>query len=1051
MHRSIRRRRLFTSFAWPLRSWIPWSALFTLLIPIEPVLAQGVVVPGEGVSPPRADAAATSALHIANELSNRRRLTTFFANEQSPFYGVQINYVNAGRGNLTFLNRDLVRLDRIPIVAGRVYDSRLEAESDFGPGWKLSVAEVIRHRGNTLRYIDASGSVYQLELEGTRIISRYPHLTGISDGRRQSGDIELRPSGFTKRFTNIGGDFYLSTVTDSFGNSLDLRYSGTKVNRVSTRNGRYVEIQRNASGQIVLMRDDAGRSVEYQYDSGERLAAVRGIGGTQWKYRYDAGGHLTGTTDPRGVDALTAAYAEDGKVSDVKVLFDMMSFAYQGRTTAARNGLQQAATFWHHESGLTETIQDFEESTTQIEFDSALRPASLSFNGTVVTTLEYGANDKVRMIRSSIEGRPRVTRFAYDGAGRVIEVIADNQRIARYAYDSAGRVLRADDAAGPRRYEYFGTTGFQMGFGETELDVETSDLGLMRGFSNGHQSVQLGYNDADQVNELNYVEYGDIYQVDYDYGASGLRSAGSYVKTGEPVGGTLSLDYDVVGNLTNLGLVGPDGPSGSQTYVLGTNNQLLRLTNPRRSDLVFEYDAVGRPTRRTLGTNDVSYAYDILGRITAVYEKDRKILDWRYGPMDVDAATEADDHTPWTAVNEPIASAIFGSAESIAYARTRGIPFGPIRFSASMARFVLATELVPSTDAVTLASLRRRNVPLSSDHHANASPAPLGFDKPSNALFLPPEFSSLNCYLCVARFESPVILNLSINGSFGTPTVVAGSQETISVTGSTECVGDYYLWGSEYGFTEPGLTSHYFDFGDGTWAYSGPSYNLNKTVYKTHYTPGFYTVRADLECGCYAQGVSWEVLDLERNVEVTCSPGPIYAELYNAFQKRSPSIYANYQMGVLGSTFTFGFSAAFQNATTAEQSQFVSGGMAWTTSGVACNTYSCAANVQPTVDDPDVDVLLVDSVPVSGGCGSARWAGEGGLARDEVRLVRTGQSTNCDGHRVETAYHEIGHLLGFVHIISGPDLFQSPRPIGSGTRPIAGHHLRILVEKYLFP
>jgi len=154
-----------------------------MLFGAGPALAQGVVVPGEDVGQARADVTASSALHIVNELSNRRRLTTFFSNEQSPFYGVQINYVNVGRGNLTFLNRDLVRLDRIPIVAGRVYDSRLEAESDFGAGWKLSVSEVIRHHGNALRYIDASGSAYELQLEGTRIVSPNPQMPLVSNTR----------------------------------------------------------------------------------------------------------------------------------------------------------------------------------------------------------------------------------------------------------------------------------------------------------------------------------------------------------------------------------------------------------------------------------------------------------------------------------------------------------------------------------------------------------------------------------------------------------------------------------------------------------------------------------------------------------------------------------------------------------------------------------------------------------------------------------------------------------------------------------------------------
>jgi hypothetical protein len=38
---------------------------------------------------------------------------------------VQVGYVNVGRGNLTFVRRDLVTVGRIPLVLARVYDSSL--------------------------------------------------------------------------------------------------------------------------------------------------------------------------------------------------------------------------------------------------------------------------------------------------------------------------------------------------------------------------------------------------------------------------------------------------------------------------------------------------------------------------------------------------------------------------------------------------------------------------------------------------------------------------------------------------------------------------------------------------------------------------------------------------------------------------------------------------------------------------------------------------------------------------------------------------------------
>lgn len=75
----------------------------------------------ENTSPPAFQATVeTKARAFLNELSTRRRVTTLFENRQSPFRGVQENFVNTSAGNLTFLVRDLVRVGGMPIVTGRV-------------------------------------------------------------------------------------------------------------------------------------------------------------------------------------------------------------------------------------------------------------------------------------------------------------------------------------------------------------------------------------------------------------------------------------------------------------------------------------------------------------------------------------------------------------------------------------------------------------------------------------------------------------------------------------------------------------------------------------------------------------------------------------------------------------------------------------------------------------------------------------------------------------------------------------------------------------------
>jgi Domain of unknown function (DUF6531) len=194
----------------------------------------GGLIPASDVSPELAELAETGAISQVTELSNRRRLTTFFTNEQSPFYGVQLNHVNVRLGNLTFLNRDLVRTDRVPIVFGRVYDSRKTTDVDFGPGWKLSVVELIQRQGSSLLYVDASGSEYELTIDGGRVFSEYSHLTGITDGRFQGNAIDLRHNGLHKRFERAENGYRLVAVRDDAGDAIRRKYKAGLVERIWT-------------------------------------------------------------------------------------------------------------------------------------------------------------------------------------------------------------------------------------------------------------------------------------------------------------------------------------------------------------------------------------------------------------------------------------------------------------------------------------------------------------------------------------------------------------------------------------------------------------------------------------------------------------------------------------------------------------------------------------------------------------------------------------------------------------------------------------------------
>ena len=85
-----------------------------------------------------------SHVDMLNELSERRRVSRFFKNEQSSFYGQQLGYVNTAKANTTFAVRDMVVSGRVPLVMARIYDSSLGEGGDFGQGWQLSFAQTIQ-------------------------------------------------------------------------------------------------------------------------------------------------------------------------------------------------------------------------------------------------------------------------------------------------------------------------------------------------------------------------------------------------------------------------------------------------------------------------------------------------------------------------------------------------------------------------------------------------------------------------------------------------------------------------------------------------------------------------------------------------------------------------------------------------------------------------------------------------------------------------------------------------------------------------------------------
>ncbi len=780
------------------------------------------------------------ALVQINEVSSRRRLTVLFPNEQTSFYGVQISYVNTSRGNLTFMQRDLVRQDRLPAVLGRIHDSSIKDGTDFGPGWKLSFAErIIRTRSN-LEYTDANNNHHLLRVEGTEAHQEFPQYTDIDAVRLDGDRISIYSGNLVKHFMRIGEEYLLTHVMSIDGSRLDLTYDAGRVSGVRGSGGRWIRLQRDSDGRIVAATDDRGKTVRYSYDRQGRLILARDAAGREFEYRYHARDLLAVVRDSAGKPLLRSTFYNDRRVKNVKVQHEKLRLSYDTDSTRIENADGRTATVWHNQQGLTIASQDYEGIVSQLLFDDQLHLQSLLMNNELVLQIgrdNYGRPTK--LIRRLSDGRLMAETIQYNSMGLPIRVAAGDQTLAEYEYDEDGRISRASDSSGARSYRYSDRGDIVEFASATDAHAYTVDeLGRVIRVNQSGSTLSLEYDSEDLVaSTLVQVPAIEI-RASYQYGENGFRERATYVA--ENSLGRESIDvqisYDKAGNATGYRFVSGDGREQFDKYEIGQNNELTKIVSSYDAPTIYSYDDSGRPIGIQRGPQEMQIVYDVLGRTTEVSLNDEVMLTEHYGPMDLDIATEHDDRTSQTYVPAPIVSSVYGRLEEIVYTRSAGTPFDPVRFHSRMARFVVDDDRVALPDATQYASLERRQLTLPLDELVLMPLA--GFDRASSSIFIPPEYFRTNCFLCGASI----------------------SNVTLSVPSSPQPVGEEVAATSRvWGYCKMAATGgpgifpvpfqHDISWGDGA---NDTGFSYSDTAIASHQygSPGVYGLSVVVSCPC---------------------------------------------------------------------------------------------------------------------------------------------------------------------------------------------------------
>jgi YD repeat-containing protein len=679
-----------------------------------------------------------------SELSSRARANVYFANPQSIFRGVQINFVNVGTGNLTFLRRDLVASGRIPLVFARVYDSSGKGSIDFGPGWTLSAAESIAladgkahlftESGSTIDFIKVDDTSFGLEKD-------YPSdYLALRLADATTLEAKLR-TGFTKQFQLIGDAFRLVKVTDRNGNQVTLSYSNGLLNKIENAN-HSITLLRNSKGRIISAQDDQNRNVQFLYDAQGRLIEVDDLGSNAWTYSYNADGKLKAAKDPLHRLNFGVFFDDNARVRRLQLPSGVIQFNYDqaARSTTVLDRKSLLSRFLQNEDGITTRIVNPLGEETAIALDNSRNVLSLSRNGSVIERMEYDQRHRITARHSTLESGTVDRTYSYDpSTGQLAGIHIGNGADESFGYDASGNLITARLPDGVHKYGYSGS-GDLSSFSTpaTALSFSSDDDGLIAGVLEGkNASTTLKHKVG---GELDSVVFSDGRSAKYEFQPSGLRASLTYKDKRRA-----DYTYDPAGNLTSTKLFDAKAKqTDGQVLTLDESYQLVQQTTFDGKIVKFGYDRNGNLTEIREGKSLTRFEYDSLNRLIAVITPDGKRLTHDYKPGERSLVEEY-EHAKALILDRRDTNLTFGAPGDIFSSRPLTGLLGMLWFSESLGTFQLPNsnggEIMTPEQAIEQ-PLEKLNIVTDGTPLQQRQDI---FNRPFNPMFIPAEYATINC------------------------------------------------------------------------------------------------------------------------------------------------------------------------------------------------------------------------------------------------------------------------------------------------------------------
>ncbi|WP_367347172.1 RHS repeat-associated core domain-containing protein [Stenotrophomonas bentonitica] len=379
-------------------------------------------------------------------------------------------------------------------------------------------------------------------------------------------------------------------------------------------NGQHVRYEYDMENRVTQVTDAQNRTTRMQYDALGRLTTqIDAHGGTS-HFAYDLGNRITQVTDPRG---LATRYRYDGLG---------LLWSQQSPDTGATDHAYDAA-------GLRIATIRNDGSEVRYAYDGAGRLVQASAEGQVQTfSYDACAGGKDRLCAATSPGL--ISTFAYAGDGRLLErrdaiQAADgvSEGLTRYGYDGIGRLARIDYPSGATADYGYSALGYP------DTLTLTSDGSI-------HSVVKHTLRSA--LGSRRAMTYGNGLWRGYNHDLSGRVTAMSVRR---PDGGALShWDYLYSPDNEIAGIADAVDRALSQTLGydgLGRLNRVLRYDVDNR----LTYDAGGNYTSHQAGAQLSRYTIDALSNRTQEHLHPERTTRYQYDALGNRISDVSEGHT----------------------------------------------------------------------------------------------------------------------------------------------------------------------------------------------------------------------------------------------------------------------------------------------------------------------------------------------------------------------------------------------------------------------